>query len=86
MSKYNKTTQNSLKGDILIEIRKMQTKLIANELIKNGIVPNQFIDKLFILEASNNISDEKRIEKLNEILQKESSKGTAKLISDICDG
>jgi tRNA(Phe) wybutosine-synthesizing methylase Tyw3 len=85
MSKYNKITLNSLKGEILIEIRKIQTMKICIELIKKEIVPTQYIDKILLLESCSIITNEKRIEKLNEILQKESSKCTAKLISDICN-
>jgi hypothetical protein len=84
MSKYNKTSKDSLKGYILIEIRKIHTKKISEALINKQIVPFEYIDKLLLLESISNITIDKRIEKLNELLQKESSKGTAKLISDIC--
>ena len=92
---YRRTSKKSLEGDLLIEIRKYHTSQIAKELVKYKIVSNQYLDNLIKIEAlkkEKNIpespeiyTDEKRIEILEKLLQKECSKGTAKLINELCN-
>ena len=54
MAVYNKTTNESLLGCILIEIRKIHTKKAASDLILKKIVPNEYIDNLLMLDILNN--------------------------------
>ena len=98
---YRRTSKQSLEGEILIELRKHHTSQIAKELVNHKIVPNQYLDNLIKIEAlkkQTNIqiqsiensgaeiyTDEKRIEILEKLLQKECSKGTAKLINELCN-
>jgi hypothetical protein len=89
---YHKTSKQSLEGDLLIELRKYHTRQIAKEFVINNIVPNQYLDNLIKIEALKKVNieciiiytDEKIIEILNKILQKECSKCTAKLINELC--
>jgi hypothetical protein len=91
-NQYRRTSKASLEGQLLIEIRALHIKAIAREFIINNIVPNAYLDNLIkidalkkgILESSGLYTDEKRIEKLEKLLQKECTKGTAKLINEIC--
>lgn len=89
---YRRTSKQSLEGEILIELRKHHTSQIAKELVNHKIVPNQYLDNLIKIEAlkkQKNIqsqeiyTDAKRIEILEKLLQKECSKGTAKLINEL---
>ena len=92
---YRRTSKQSLEADILIELRKYHISQIAKEFIKHKIVPDQYIDNLIKIETlkkQKNIpesleiyTDEKRIEILEKLLQKECSKGTAKLINELCN-
>lgn len=94
---YRRTSKKSLEGEILIEIRKYHISQIAKEFVRHKSVPNQYLDNLIKIESlkkekNNRISegpeiytDEKRIEILEKALQKECSKGTAKLINELCN-
>ena len=96
---YRRTSKQSLEADILIELRKYHISQIAKEFIKQKIVPNEYLDNLIKIETlkkQKNIqsiensgaeiyTDEKRIEILEKLLQKECSKGTAKLITELCN-
>lgn len=87
----------TLKSAILIEIRNAHTARAAEELVRNGVVPNEYLDKLLridIIRQTNNQSqpphelipafnDEQRIKKLTELLQKHSSANTASFISNL---
>lgn len=93
MSKhYKRIDVDSLKGEILIEIRKYHTKEIVKELIKKNIVSQQYIDGLLkinalknnIIDDGNIFNDDARIELLEKLLLKECCKGTAKLINELC--
>lgn len=88
-NQYRRTSKTSLEGQILIEIRTLHTKAIASEFVKNNIVPKAYLDNLIkidtlkkgIPESPRLYTNEKRIEKLEQLLQKECTKGTAKLIN-----
>lgn len=88
---YRRTSKQSLEGEILIELRKHHTSQIAKELVNHKIVPNQYLDNLIKIEAlkkQKNIppeiyTNDKRIEILEKLLQKECSKCTAKLINEL---
>ena len=91
---YRRTSKQSLEGEILIELRKHHTSQIAKELVNHKIVPNHYLDNLIKIETfkkKQNIqsaeiyNDAKRIEILEKLLQKECSKGTAKLINELCN-
>ena len=90
-NQYRRTSKESLEGQLLIDIRTLHIKAIAREFIKHNIVPNAYLDNLIkidalkkgILESSGLYTDEKRIEKLGQLLQKECAKGTAKLINEL---
>jgi hypothetical protein len=90
MSKYQykRTTKNSLEGELLIEIRKYQVKEISRELVIQNIISNEYLDNLIKIKSlKNNVNiiynDENRIELLENLLQKECTKGTARLINEI---
>jgi len=93
MNQYKKTTKQSLEGEILIEIRKYHVSEIVKAFIKNNIIPKQYLDNLIkiksikkgILESPNIYTDEQRTEILEKLLQKECLKGTAKLITELCN-
>jgi formate dehydrogenase maturation protein FdhE len=95
---YRRTSKPTLEADILIELRKYHISQIAKEFIKQKIVPNQYLDNLIKIETlkkQKNITeslesleiytDEKRIEILEKLLQKECTKHTAKLINELCN-
>jgi len=92
---YRRTSKPSLEADILIELRKYHISQIAKEFIKHKIIPNQYLDNLIkietlkkqknIIESPEIYTDEKRIEILENILQKECTKHTAKLINELCN-
>jgi len=92
MTQYKRTTKNSLEGDILIEIRKYHVKEISRELVIQNIISNQYLDNLIKIKSLKNNStnaevieynDEQRIQLLETLLQKECTKGTAKLINEL---
>jgi hypothetical protein len=90
-NQYRRTSKASLEGQLLIEIRTLHIKAIAREFIINNIVPKAYIDNLLkidalkkgILESPELYTDEKRIEKLEKLLIKECTKGTARIINEI---
>lgn len=85
MSKYNHINKNILQGDILIHLRKLHVKEIASALVINNIISYEYLDNLIKLKMEDNILIDNtiRIELLNDLLQKECSKYTAKLINDL---
>lgn len=95
---YKRITKNTLEGEVLIEIRKYHVSQIARELVILNIVSKQYLDNLIKIKTlKNNIinvntntetveivyNDEKRIELLESLLQKECIKGSAKLINEL---
>ena len=87
---YKRITKNSLEGEILIEIRKYHVSQIARELVIQNIVSKQYLDNLIKIKTMKNnttseiiYNDDKRIELLESLLQKECTKGTAKLINEV---
>jgi len=89
--KYNKLNEKSLKGNLLILYRDNYIKTIAKQMMspEYNIIPLEYIDEKLRLEfIKNNIESDididKRLEFLTNILLKECSKGTSKIISDLC--
>jgi len=91
--KYNKLNEKSLKGNLLILYRDNYIKTIATQMMspEYNIIPLEYIDEKLRLEfIKNNIEydintyNNKRLEFLTNILLKECSKGTSKIISDLC--
>ena len=90
--KYNKLNEKSLKGNLLILYRDNYIKTIAKQMMspEYNIIPVEYIDEKLRLEfIKNNIESDidtnnKRLEFLTNILLKECSKGTSKIISDLC--
>ena len=88
---YNKLNEKSLKGYILINIREKHIKEIVKQMLSldYNIIPLEYInDKLKLECIKKQIefvpNDESRLIYLTNILMKECSKGTSKIISDIC--
>ena len=92
--KYNKLNEKSLKGNLLILYRDNYIKTITKYMMspEYNIVPLEYIDEKLRLDfIKNNIeydintnNNNKRLEFLTNILLKECSKGTSKIISDLC--
>jgi len=88
---YNRLNENSLKGCLLINIREKHIKEIANKMLNldYNIIPIEYIDDKIKIDClkkeiefvSNN---ESRLLYLTNVLMKECSKGTSKIISDMC--
>lgn len=92
MSSYNATTKSSLTAMILIEIRKKHIAIASSELVLNEIIPRAYIDKLLRADILNGkepsiecFTDDQRIRKMNELLQKHCSASTACLINELCN-
>ena len=88
---YNRLNENSLKGCLLINIREKHIKEIANKMLSldYNIIPLEYIDdKIKIDSLKKEIefipNDESRLLYLTNVLMKECSKGTSKIISDMC--
>ncbi len=88
---YNHMVPGTLKSSVLIEIRNAHTAKIAEELVRNGIVPNEYLDKLLRIDIINQqkqqpedgFNDSHRIKKLVQFLQKHSIASTASFISNL---
>ena len=88
---YIKLNEKSLKGYILINIREKHVKDLVKKMLdpEYNIIPLEYIDDNIRLESIQKnieciINNESRIVYLTNILMKECSKGTAKIISDMC--
>lgn len=88
---YNNITSATLKSSILIELRNTHTTKIAEELVRTGIVPNEYLDKLLKIDIMNQLKTQpasgfdnaQRIKKLIQLLQKHSIASTASFISNL---
>jgi hypothetical protein len=87
---YNSITKETLTALILIEIRKKHIELASKELLISNIIPREYIDKLLIADKINNklsnlnsFTDDERIQKIIQLLQKHCSASTACLINDL---
>ena len=88
---YNHITPNIIKTSILIELRNAHTKKIAEELIRTGIVPYEYLDKLLnidmiqkqIIHHNTEFDNLQRIQKLIQLLQKHSISKTASFITNL---
>jgi hypothetical protein len=89
-TKYNKINKKILKGEILINTRKIYVDLIAKDFLLHNIIPIEYIDKHINLSnfnkgiLNNVINDTQRLAFINDLLIKECIKGTSQLISNIC--
>ena len=88
---YNRLNENSLKGCLLINIREKHIKEIAYKMLSldYNIIPLEYIDdkiKIDCLKKEIEFipNDESRLLYLTNVLMKECSKGTSKIISDMC--
>jgi adenylylsulfate kinase-like enzyme len=88
---FNHMIPTTLKSTILIEIRNTHTAKIAEELVSSGIVPNEYLDKLLLIDMINQLKTQpadgfnnlQRIAKLTQLLQKHSISSTASFISNL---
>jgi hypothetical protein len=88
---YNHMGPGTLKSSVLIEIRNAHTAKIAEELVRTGIVPSEYLDKLLRIDMMNQLktlpesgfNDSQRIRKLVQLLQKHSIASTASFISNL---
>lgn len=88
---YRRTDKYILEREILTEIRKYHINEISKAFVLQNIVSKEYLDRLIKIELlKNNILDNpnlytnnKRIEILNKLLQKECTKCTAKYIHDL---
>ena len=88
---YNHMVPGTLKSSVLIELRNVHTSKIAEELVRTGIVPNEYLDKLLRIDMINQLKmppesgfdNEQRIRKLIQLLQKHSIASTASFISNL---
>lgn len=88
--KYNKITNKSIKGLILINKRDEHSMLTIKELLDNNIISLEIIDKHVRIECLNKgiepiINYENRLKYLQSIFLPECKKGTAKVISKLCE-
>ena len=87
--KYNKLNNNSLNGELLINIRDLHIIKLSKELLESKIFPIEYIDSHITLEYLQNqksiiINDNIRLEFIIKLLFKECIKNTSKLIIDLC--
>ena len=88
---YIHMVPGTLKSSVLIELRNVHTSKIAEELVRTGIVPNEYLDKLLRIDMINQLKmppesgfdNEQRIRKLIQLLQKHSIASTASFISNL---
>jgi hypothetical protein len=90
---YHHMTSATIKSTLLIEIRNAHTAKIAEELVRNCIVPNEYLDKLLKIDMMNQLkpasainvsfNNEQRVKKLIQLLQKNSIASTASFISNL---
>ena len=88
--KYNKLNKESLKGELLINIRDIHIKSLSKELLEQKIIPIEYIDKILTLELLQQkipiiINNKNRLELINKLLYKECVKNTSRLIIDLCN-
>lgn len=88
MSKYSKLNSKDFEKLILIDIRKKHINDITKQFIDNKIISNEYLDQLIKINSHKNnkeivINNESRYELLNNLLQKECCKETAKFISQL---
>ena len=96
--KYYKTNKNSLKGEIIIESRTEYINLISKDFLEQKIIPIDYIDKQLELDYIKKckqpythnefkliINDNLRLDFIIKLLNKEIIKGTAKLITSLCN-
>lgn len=90
--KYQQSNKNIIQNEILIAIRKKHVSIIVDEFIKHNIISTEYLDNLIkIYNAKNSVildnkdlfNDANRRIILENILQKECAKGTAKIISSL---
>ena len=93
MAKYKKINSTILGMEILLKVREKHVSRIANELIIKKIIPIEYLDNMMRIDYMRSgititpenqfeiMTDINRIKYLNDLLQKECSKGTAKIIS-----
>lgn len=93
MAKYKKINPNILGMEILLKVREKHVSRIAHELISHQIIPFEYIDNMMRIDYMRSgitithenqheiMTNINRIKYLNDLLQKECSKGTAKIIS-----
>lgn len=89
----------TLKSSILIELRNMHTAKVAEELVRTGTVPAEYLDKLLRIDMMNQLKtlppptptsasgfdDTQRVRKLTQLLQKHSVASTASFISNLSE-
>ena len=88
--KYNKLNKESLKGELLINIRDFHIEKLSKELLESKIFPIEYIDKHITLEYLKQnlpiiINDSLRLKFINKLLYKECVKHTSRLIIELCD-
>jgi len=88
----NRLNEKSLQGNILIEIRNKHVESIVKKIFnpEYNIIPLEYIDEKIRLESIQKKieyvnNNESRIKYLSNILMKECSKGTSKIISEMCN-
>ena len=88
----NRLNEKSLQGNILIEIRNKHVESIVKKICnpEYNIIPLEYIDEKIRLESIQKKIEyvnntESRIKYLSNILMKECSKGTSKIISEMCN-
>ena len=88
----NRLNEKSLQGNILIEIRNKHVESIVKKIFnpEYNIIPLEYIDEKIRLESIQKQieyinNNESRIKYLTNILMKECSKGTSKIISEMCN-
>jgi hypothetical protein len=87
----NRLNEKSLQGNILIEIRNKHIESIVKKILnpEYNIIPLEYIDEKIRLECIKKKiefipNNDSRIIYLNNLLLKECSKGTSKIISEMC--
>ena len=90
---FNHMTLATLKASILIDIRNTHTAQVAAELVRSGVVPPEYLDKLLRIDMMNQLKtppppsvgfdEAQRIRKLTQLLQKHSVASTASFIGNL---
>jgi|688.fasta_scaffold1403304_2 hypothetical protein len=88
--KYNRLNKESLKGELLINIRDFHIKRVSKELLESKIFSIEYIDNYIGLECLQKnipiiINDGLRLEFINKLLYKECVKHTSRTIIELCN-
>lgn len=89
---YNKLDINSLKGELLINIREKYVKEISKLLLERNVIPIEYLNEQIRLNNLRHvpnpypiIDDDARMKFIINMISKACTKGTSRLITELCN-